>query len=132
MMRSKSPHPFERIFVAFLGSWLLEETIYSLSLYRFPWGMFQADLYILHPDGALNMYVAPRFYKDDDDAIEHEGELLAGYVKTLGYDPEKAIRLQETSYVPPAILPAPAEPSSSVVEMEAWFLTRRALEKAAG
>ncbi|RYH67710.1 MAG: hypothetical protein EON54_03845 [Alcaligenaceae bacterium] len=119
---SKPSNPMERVLVRFLGSWLLDETIYSLSLYRFPWGMYQADLYILHPDGSLNMYTAPRFYDSDEIAIEQEGLYLAGYVQAMGHDPMKAIRLQDSSGAGPM----------ETADIEAWFLTRRVLEKASG
>ena len=121
----------ERKFVRFLGSWLLEETIYSLSLYRLRTGFYQADLWILHPDGTLNGYTAPRFFDSDEDAVAREPEYLVGYVQSLGHDPMKAIRLQDDSYDPPTNLLEPMVPSTNVVEIEAWFLARKVLDKAA-
>ncbi|RYF30313.1 MAG: hypothetical protein EOO23_05430 [Comamonadaceae bacterium] len=127
MSRKKSEPVFYNVLVSYLGTWLVAGCVYTLHLYRTSFGMYQAELRIVRPDGELQIAVAPRFYDDDLQAMNGEMEYITQYVVGLGIDLETVFTIHRGGERPKEPLP-----TDNDFEAAAWYCAGRILEKAMG
>lgn len=98
-MTPSKPHPFERIPVAYLGSYMAGGIIYTLTLTKVPMGLYYSELQFVRCDGYIAGASAPRFYDSDLQACNGERVLLYDFLmKAHDCKPEDVVTLHYGDY----------------------------------